>query len=125
MKDLSELATHLQRDLAQVDLLTRPSRSSGRFLELLIVKLDKLKLKIYQEPGHKLPHIHVDYGNKSHAASYGIDPVIRLAGDLPSKYERPVTSWIDKNKSSLLELWNKVQDGGDPSALVIELKGDT
>ena len=124
MKDLSELASSLQIDLAQVDLLTRPSRSSGRFMEYLILKRDELKLKIYQESGHKLPHIHIDYGKISHAASYGIDPAIRLAGSIPNKYDRSVISWINDNKPNLLELWSAIQAGADPSMATAKLQGD-
>lgn len=124
MTDLLELASSLQNDLARVDLLTRQSRSSGDFFELLILKRDKLKLKIYQEPSHNLPHIHVDYGKSPHAASYGIDPALRLAGNLSDKYDRSVIAWINDNRPALLVLWDVLQVGADPSALAIALQGD-
>ena len=101
MTDIEELARYLQSDLARVDLLTRPSRSSGESLEFLILKRDNLKLKIYQEPGHNLPDIHVDYGKTPHAASYAIDPAARLAGSLANKYDRSVLTWINENKPAL------------------------
>ncbi len=124
MTDIDELASSIQCSLARVDLLSRPSRSSGRFLKRLILKRDSIKLKIYQEPGHNRPHIHVDYGKTSHAASYGIDPAIRLAGNLSGKYDRSVVSWINDNKFVILALWDTLQVGEDPSALATALKGD-
>ena len=122
--DLRELAHSLQHDLAQVDLATSSPRSSGRFIERLILRRDPLKLKIYQEPGHSLPHLHVDYGRIPHAASYGIDPATRLAGNLPDKYDRSVISWVNENRPALLVLWDELQIGKDPSAAIAALRGD-
>lgn len=115
----------LQNQLAQVDLLTAPSRSSqASDISFLLVKRDKLKFKMYQEPGHSLPHIHVDYGRKNHAASYRIDPPGRLIGNLDKKYDRSVLEWISSRKDKLLEAWALVQAGGDPAPLTHELAGD-
>lgn len=124
MTDLRKIAEELQFDLARVDLLTRPARTSSGFPEFLIVKRDNLKLKMYQEPGHSLPHIHVDYGKVTHAASYGIDPAVRLAGDLAGKYDRSILQWIRANKDELLELWKALQAGSDPSVAVVALQCD-
>jgi hypothetical protein len=124
MTEIEKLANSLQSDLAQVDLLTRPSLSSGDFVEFLILKRDNLKLKIYQEPGHSLPHIHVDYGKTPHAASYGIDPAVRLVGNLSNKYDRSVLAWINGNRPALLAIWQALQIGADPAPLVIALQGD-
>lgn len=124
MTTLQELVRSLQSDLAQVDLLTRPSRSSGRFAEFLILKRDNLKFKIYQEPGHNLPHIHIDYGKVSHAASYGIDPAVRLAGKLSNKYDRSVLTWVGDNRAALLAPWQALQVGDDPAPIALTLRGD-
>lgn len=124
MADLQELVQALQRDLAQVDLLTRPSRSPSGFVEFLILKSDNLKFKIYKEPGHNLPHIHIDYGKNHHAASYGIDPAVRLAGNLASKYDRSVLAWIANNRGTLLALWQALQTGTDANPLAVALQGD-
>jgi hypothetical protein len=124
MTDLRRLTKELQRNLAQVDLLTRPARSSGGFTEFLIVKRDNLKLKMYQETGHNLPHIHIDYGKVAHAASYGVDPPVRIAGKLASKYDRSVLEWLREHKDELMMLWELLQAGDDPSAAVVSLRGD-
>ena len=115
----------LQKDFAQVDLLTTPSRS-GRAgsISFLLLKRGDLKFKMYQEPGHSLPHIHIDYGRRKHAASYCIDPPNRLVGNLDRKYDRSVTEWISSRKDKLLAAWALVQAGGDPESLTLELAGD-
>ena len=124
MSDLRELAENLQSGLARIDLLSRPSRPTGGFIEFLIAKRDNLKFKIYQEPGHNLPHIHIDYGKNPHAASYGIDPPVRLAGRLAKEQDRYVLTWLTENKTALLDLWDTLQAGNDPGAASIALRGD-
>lgn len=115
----------LQRQLAQVDLLTNTTRRRNKDdLEFLLLKRGKLKFKMYQEPGHHLPHIHIDYGREAHIASYAIDPAARLVGTLDKKYDRTVTEWISTKKEKLLNIWLAVQAGSDVSDLVVELAGD-
>jgi Domain of unknown function (DUF4160) len=123
--DLTAELEALQNQLAQVDLLTTPSRS-GRAgdISLLLLKRGQLKFKMYQEPGHSLPHIHIDYGPKNHAASYRIDPPSRLVGNLDGKYDRSVMEWISSRKDNLLNAWALVQAGRDPSPVTHELAGD-
>ena len=121
----SEVA-ELQRQLAQVDMLTSTARrrDEDALLEFLFLKRGDLKLKMYQEPGHNLPHIHIDYGRENHVASYAIDPVVSLVGTLDRKYDRTVTEWILSRKERLLNLWEVVQAGGEALPLVVELAGD-
>jgi hypothetical protein len=123
--NLTDLASKLQNELGLVDLLTRPSRSSQGSMEFLVIKLDRLKIKIYQEKGHALPHIHIDYGKQHHVASFSIDPPIRIEGQLDGKYDRPVREWLTRNKDALIALWTALQAGESPDALVAEVRGDT
>jgi hypothetical protein len=65
--DFDAAVRELQRGLATIDLLTRPPRRGRQHVtEFLVLKLGDLKVKMYQEPGHALPHVHVDYGPKNH-----------------------------------------------------------
>jgi hypothetical protein len=125
MKLESELQ-ELQRLLAQVDHLHKHAHTVSHtdVVELQIIKLGKLKFKMYQESGHRLPHIHIDYGRENHAASYSLDPVARIAGTLDRKYDQKITAWISPRREELLKLWEIVQAGGEPSGLVHELAGD-
>jgi hypothetical protein len=111
--------TELQRQLAQIDLLTKPRRrAQPDFIELLLLKLRHLKIKIYQETGHQIPHVHVDYGREHHVASYSIIDGRRLAGTLDRKYDREVVSWITKYRTQLLEVWSTAQAGQNPGPLI-------
>jgi hypothetical protein len=115
----------LQRLFAQTDLLTEPRRSSNSsHMEILLVRRKNMRIKMYQEASHALPHIHIDYGNHHHTASYSIDSGLRIVGDLPAKYDGEVFSWLERNRSKLLEIWDSLQDGKQYEHLLSELSGD-
>ena len=117
----------LQRMLAQTDLLFEP-RSRNRndnFLEILLVKRKDLKLKIYQEVGHAMPHLHIDYGKEHHTASYAIESGEKIEGNLPKRYDSNINRWIIQHREKLLEAWASLQMGCDPKLLVAELQADT
>jgi hypothetical protein len=105
--------------MAQVDL---PRGHPGVWL-FLVLKLKNLKFKMYQEKSHKTPHIHIDYGRKSHVASYSIRQAKRLAGNLDRKYDRVVKEWITENRERLLDVWANTQVGEDPVHIIAEISG--
>ncbi len=122
---LEEEFDELQRLFAQKDLLTEPRRSPGSgFMEILLAKRNNMKVKIYQEKGHHLPHIHIDYGRQRHAASYAIASGERIEGSLSKKYDSDVSSWLDRNREKVLEIWNTLQAGVPHEQLLAELAGD-
>lgn len=111
----------LQTRFAQIDVLSKkPSNSKSRLLEILLMKKEVIKIKMYQEP-HATPHFHVDYGPQNHIASYGIDAGERIAGSLPKKYDKIVTDWTLKNRDNLMSTWNDLQAGGTGTTFVIGL----
>ncbi len=115
----------LQRLFAQKDFLTEPRRvAESGFVEILLVKRKNMKIKIYQEKGHPMPHIHIDYGKQNHTASYAIESGKRLAGDLSNKYDSDVLAWLERNRSKVLEIWNALQSGEVYETLVAELVAD-
>jgi hypothetical protein len=114
----------LQRQLAQIDMLDAPSDGGhSGFPEFTLLKRQNLKLKMYQEKGHELPHLHVDYSSQHHVASFAIKPPHRLEGTLKKKYEKAIVDWIKVNSEKLLTIWRQLQAGGDPKDLVPQLKG--
>ena len=117
--------SELQRLFAQNDSLTdkRPHSKNG-FMELLLIKRKNIKFKIYQEKGHQLPHIHIDYGKQNHVASYDVASSERLEGNLPKKYDRDVLSWLERNRGKVLKIWSVLQAGESHNNLVAELTGD-
>lgn len=124
--NLEREVAELQNQLATVDLLARQGRSSrSDSFELLLLKRGELKVKMYQEPGHSLPHVHVDYGGRNHVATYSIEPLERLVGNLDRRYERAVTEWIAARSEQLLALWKATQEGVQNAQLVAALDGDS
>ena len=121
----AEIAKQLQRDLAWIDLLPdRGPHSQSNCTELLLVKLQGLKVKMYQEQKHTNPHLHIDYGRTNHAASYALNPPSRLEGALDSKYDASVLRWINDNRVQLLEIWGLLQSGNDPTPVLASLRGN-
>ena len=124
--ELKEELESLQNRLAQIDLLTRPSsRPSSGFTELLLVKLQDLKIKIYQERGHALPHVHIDYGKTHHIASFSISPAERIEGSLSKKYDKEIIAWISARREEILKIWSEMQQGNEPKTLIASLSGST
>lgn len=115
----------LQRRLAEIDLFYEPRNDHrSKFTELLLVRLKDLKLKIYQEIGHALPHIHIDYGGKNHVATFAINHARRIEGSLHSKYDKAIITWITENKEALLHIWDETQKGGNPHYLIEHLSAE-
>lgn len=57
-------------------------------------RLRNMKIKIYPEPGHKMPHIHIDYGREHHVASFSIETGERIIqGTLDRKYDSEIKGW--------------------------------
>ena len=125
---LKEISKQLQHDLAQIDLLFESiNAQSQNATEFLLVKLKdmNIKLKMYQEQGHAMPHLHIDYGKNHHIASFSIKPLPeRIEGSLPAKYDSKIIEWITKNNNVLLDIWREAQAGGDPNSIVAQLKGN-
>jgi hypothetical protein len=121
-----ELA-HLQEELAWVDVLTprpRPQRSDVMATELLLKKLQAIRIRIDGNKDHQRPHIHIDYGREFHVALYAIETGERIVGDLDIKYDRAIEKWIKERQPRLLEAWNLVQSGRNPDHIVIGLRGE-
>lgn len=119
--DIENKLKTLQSELATIDLMTDSSSGSG-FIEFLVLTMQDMKLKMYQEKGHPMPHIHIDYGKKKHTASYSIQSGERLAGSLKNKYDKKIKGWIGENNQLLLQLWESTQKGENVLYLIAELK---
>ena len=53
---------------------------------------------------HNPPHIHFIYGD--HMASYDIQTLSMMEGDLPPKAAAMCLEWLTMYKDELLEMWN-------------------
>ena len=68
---------------------------------------------------HKLPHIHVKYGELE--AVYEIPNGNVLEGSLPSNIERLVQAWIEIHKEDLMTNW-QLAVGGNRIFIIDPLK---
>lgn len=115
----------LQSELAWKDLEeSMEARATNSIRPYMVAQLQQMKLKMYQERGHKTPHLHVDYGTTIHAGSYGIDPAKVIAGGLGRRQDRAVLAWIESHKAHLLEIWVHLQAGREWTVRVEEPKRD-
>ncbi len=68
---------------------------------------------------HHLPHFHAYYQDA--VASFSIDPVEMLAGELPRKQTRLVEAWAELHQDELLDIWSQMKSG-EPSQPIAPLK---
>ncbi|WP_363799851.1 DUF4160 domain-containing protein [Lysobacter firmicutimachus] len=122
--EFTKFARELQYNLALSETDDRCEPHSQEWVGLQIIRLRNLKVKMYQERGHSLPHLHVDYGREHHVASFGIDPPQLLEGKLDLELQFTVESWISRHKESLLALWDELQAGGCIGLLLAEIAAE-
>ena len=119
---LEKELVQLQDDFATIDLYTR--RTDPAVVEILLKRFRKIVFRMDGNHNHKRPHLHIDYGNERHSASYAIDSGERLAGQLANKYDRKVNKWIGENRPKLEEMWTALQSGKDAKPFICQVKGD-
>ncbi|HUB88614.1 MAG TPA: DUF4160 domain-containing protein [Dyella sp.] len=124
MGDLEVLAKKLQGRLAVSDSFAVPRRSGEVSAGLMVMKLQDVKVKMYQERGHDKPHIHVDVGKGSHNASFSIDPAVLQAGTLDVRRTKVILNFLTENKENLLKIWEKLQSGDDARELIAAVQGN-
>lgn len=105
----------LQQLLALVDLYTEGGPSN---IKALLLRLRHTKVKMWPERNHSRPHFHIEY-KQQYSASYAVDTLERMAGDMPKKYEAPVLEWAAKYQQSLAATWERLNAGEDVRELVI------
>lgn len=68
-------------------------------------------ITIYMEvtEPHQVPHFHVRYNE--YRASYGIKPIVQLAGALPRRQQRLIEGWAELHQQELLDNWQRIQQG--------------
>lgn len=125
MEDLIEALqnelNHLKIQLTFIDKLEEKSQG-GFEKKYLVLKFNKLKLKIDACKNHNRPHLHVDYGTNFHAVSIAIDSCEILAGTIPNKYLSKILSWINNNKTILKKIWMALMEGKNPDSFLLELE---
>jgi len=108
--DLGEL----QRQLALVDLIHDGNSES---IKLLLLRLRDIAIRMRPDSNHRRAHFHIEY-RKEYSASYAVDTLEKLAGQMPARYEKPVLEWAAEHKQSLTATWNKLKAGEDVQEMI-------
>ena len=117
-KDIEELHKRLSRIDLRDSFSTQGNEEN---IELTVHKINYAKLKIQPEKNHWRPHFHIEY-KQEHSASYAIDSLEKLAGNMPKKYEQPIIDWADEQRENLKATWDKLKAGKDVKEFVSEKK---
>jgi hypothetical protein len=73
-----------------------------------LCRFEGIIIQMYFETGTRhLAHFHVRFGN--HRASFGIDPIQVLAGELPTRQRRLVEAWAELHERELKTNWELLQ----------------
>lgn len=82
-----------------------------------ITRFNGIIITMYWEADaqHQAPHFHVRYSN--YHASYGIAPIVQLAGALPLRQQRLVEAWAELHEEELKANWLLVQQGRPPQKI--------
>ena len=115
-KDVVEL----QELLAYVEFFD-DDFSGDDYIKAVLLKLEQLpvKVRMHAERNHQRPHFHIDFKGGEYSASYAVDNLERLAGNMPAKYEKPVMEWAAKHQRSLAATWTSLLAGQDVRELVL------
>lgn len=76
------------------------------------------KLRMRPEKNHQRPHFHLEY-KQEHSASYAIDTLECLAGEMPRKYEEIILAWAEEHQLDLLATWSAMSAGEDVRELIV------
>jgi hypothetical protein len=110
-----------QRDVDELQLLlalVEPQQeTSDSLLKALLLRLQHTTVRMWKEDNHQRPHFHIEYKNH-YNGSYAIDTLECLAGNVPSRYEKPILKWAFENQKSLKLTWDQLQVGKDIRELV-------
>ena len=112
-----------QRDIDELQLLFAvadedANRDRVFVTKAVVHKLEYIKMIILPDQNHARPHFHLHYKTE-YAASYAIDTLKPLAGNMPKKYEKPMLQWASRKQKFLLLIWNELKAGKDVRKLVL------
>ena len=83
-----------------------------------IARFFGIVIRMYVEAGlaHHRPHFHAYYQDA--AAVFGLEPVERHGGLLPSRQQRMVETWAGLHEEELLRNWGLLQGGRLPDRIM-------
>ena len=73
-------------------------------------------IRMFFEAGkHHAPHFHATY--QEYEASFAIEEIDMIAGELPIKQRRLVEAWAELHQDELKAAWNLLQSGELPNKI--------
>jgi Domain of unknown function (DUF4160) len=110
----------LQSQLAFVDV---NAEGSPQNIKVLLLRRLHTKVRMRREQNHRRPHFHMEY-KQQYSASYAVDTLERIAGDMPRKYEGPILEWAAKHQRSLTATWESLNAGEDVREMTVVAEED-
>ena len=115
MNDIEEL----KRQLLIADLTDQRKGLHEDSLSLLVARIRKVAIHVYSNEGkHSRPHFHARI-NEDLNASYAIDPVECLEGELPRHLHAEILQWARTRRTELLSSWYEAAAGRRPLKMEI------
>lgn len=99
----------LQSQLAFVDLY---AETSAENIKALLYRRLHTKVRMRREQNHQRPHFHIEY-KQQYSASYAVDTLELMAGDMPKQYEVPILEWAANHRKFLAAKWESLNAGED------------
>ncbi len=84
-----------------------------------VIRMGHTVIRMRGDDNHQRPHFHIEY-KQEYSASYAIDTLERLAGQMPSKYEEKLLGWASHNQNLLLRIWDSLKTGNDITEFLLE-----
>ncbi len=73
-------------------------------------------IRMFFETGkHNTPHFHATYQESE--ASFSIEDIRLIAGELPTKQRRLVEAWAELHQDEMRAAWNLLQSGDLPNRI--------
>jgi len=129
IRDGLDPATLWQKDIDELQVLLALEDERAHPLYGAAIKVDLFKMgytvvKMLPDKNHFRPHFHVQYKQEC-AASYAVDTLERLAGEMPRQYEKPILEWAARKQKSLKLTWDELKAGKDVRELVLHADEDS
>jgi len=121
-KSAKKLAKEVERLFYALRAVDAAREPAGDYIKFLVARLAGVEIRMDANKNHGRGHIHVKYGRDGHAASYAIDDGSRLAGDLPSYYNKKICEFVQENRTDLDELWRSTQGGKRNEDLLLKFQ---
>ncbi len=86
-----------------------------------VIRLDNVIVRMRSEHNHQRPHFHIEYKQQFNA-SYAIDTLEKLAGNMPDRYEKRVLEWAVDKKTALISIWNNLQEGKEITEFILQVQ---